>query len=130
MFSGPGVLRTVQHTRELERVLRLPRRQWGGADSDRWAAELSAVLRLAQGSMTLRPIQAQALFEAGTLRGLFAPIGVGHGKTLITALAPYILQSRRPLLITRANLIEEDQARVSRSGPSLAGPELPPPDVL
>jgi len=57
--------------------------------------------------MALRPIQAQALYEFASLRGGFGPIGVGHGKTLITALIPYLLQSRRPLLLTRASLIEK-----------------------
>lgn len=57
--------------------------------------------------MSLRPIQAQALFDAGTVGGLFGPIRVGAGKTLISLLIPFILHSRRPLLLTRANLIEK-----------------------
>ena len=37
----------------------------------------------------LRLIQALALREIGIVGGLFGPIGVGHGKTLIDLLSPY-----------------------------------------
>jgi len=57
--------------------------------------------------MTLRPIQAMALLDAGTLGGLIGPIRVGGGKTLISLLIPYVMKARRPLLLTRANLIDK-----------------------
>lgn len=106
MFETPELARAVQHTRELERVLRLPRRSWDEQDGD-FAARLTAALRKPGGTMTLRTIQAQALFEAGTRGGLFGPIRVGGGKTLISGLAGYVMRSRRPLLLTRANLVEK-----------------------
>jgi len=56
------------------------------------------------GNMRLRPIQAQAIKEAAELGGLFAPIGVGHGKTLVSLLLPEAMQAQRPLLLIPANL--------------------------
>lgn len=105
--SPPSIDRGVQHTRELERIVRLPRRVWDDAALEQFAAELTAALKRPQGSMALRAIQAQALFDAGTVGGLFASIRVGGGKTLISLLIAFVLGSRRPLLLTRANLIEK-----------------------
>lgn len=105
--SAFGNFRAVQHTRELERVLRIPRRIWDDAEARAFAEQLTQALKKPQGGMSLRPIQALALYEAGTVGGLFGPIGVGQGKTLISLLAPFVLFSRRPLLLTRANLIEK-----------------------
>lgn len=48
----------------------------------------------------LRPIQAWALFELEICAGLFAPIGVGHGKTLLDVLAPLAVpECRRAVLL-------------------------------
>lgn len=103
--SGFG--RAVQHTRELARVLSLPRRVWSEESAEQVARELTILLRKANGSMVLRAVQAQALLETGIKGGLFAPIRVGGGKTLLSLLAPLLLESRRPLLILPAKLIEK-----------------------
>lgn len=47
----------------------------------------------------LRLVQALALREAAICGGLFAPIGVGHGKTLVDLLAPWALQTHGAELI-------------------------------
>jgi hypothetical protein len=108
MNSAPSDnLRAVQHTRELERVLQLPRRVWDEKQAEAFALELSERLRKPGGRMTLMPIQALALYEACVAQGLFAPIRVGGGKTLISLLLAFVLGARRPLLLTRANLIEK-----------------------
>jgi hypothetical protein len=99
--------RAVQNTLEVQRIHAIPRRIWTDAEAQTFAVELSAVLRKARGQMSLRPIQAQALLEAGTQGGLFGPIRVGGGKTLLSLLLPYVLDSRRPLLILPAKLIEK-----------------------
>lgn len=39
--------------------------------------------------------------------GLFGPIPVGEGKTLISLLAPYLLQAQRPVLLLPAMLVEK-----------------------
>lgn len=105
MFGETDVSsRGVQLTRELTRILNLPRRNWTDAEANEFALELTSVIKRPGGTMTLRPIQAMALLDAGTLGGLAGPILVGGGKTLITGLCPYVMRSRRPMLITRANL--------------------------
>jgi superfamily II DNA or RNA helicase len=76
---------------------------------DTLVAELTRLLKTKPGRMSLRPVQAWALYELGTYGGLFGPVGVGEGKTLITLLAPYILDAKRPLLVLPAGLIEKTQ---------------------
>lgn len=71
--------------------------------------ELTAILKTPDGTMTLRPAQALALYVIAERRGLFAPIRVGGGKTLITLLAPFVLEAKRPMLLLPASLIEKTQ---------------------
>jgi len=68
---------------------------------------LEEVLRTPQGSMELRPIQVEACSEILRQGGLFGPIAVGAGKTLICALAPTLLEAKRPMLFTRAQLRQQ-----------------------
>ncbi len=73
-----------------------------------WLAdEMTARLKKPRGMMRLKPVQAWALYELGTIGGLFAPITVGGGKTLISLLAPIVMRSSRPLLIVPAGLVEK-----------------------
>lgn len=94
----------VGNTPELQRVLRAPRRTWSEESAAELAAELTPLLRRPGGSMFLRPIQAQALFDAGTYGGGFFPIRVGGGKTLLSLLLAYVMGLRRPLLLIPAAL--------------------------
>lgn len=50
-------------------------------------------------AMKFWPIQSAALIEAALANGLFAPIGVGHGKTLITLALPTALDSKKTVLL-------------------------------
>lgn len=54
----------------------------------------------------LRPVQRIALhvIETHPKHGLLGPIGVGHGKGLITFLAPEAARKRRPLLLIPASM--------------------------
>lgn len=52
----------------------------------------------------LRPIQSAAPLEAERVGGLYAPIGVGHGKELICLLLPDALQAQRAVILTEARL--------------------------
>jgi hypothetical protein len=88
-------------------VLSLPRRTWTDAEAERFADELTALLRTPTGTMRLRPIQAIALIELAQCNGLFAPIRVGGGKTLVSALAPTVVGSTRPLLMLPGKLAEK-----------------------
>jgi hypothetical protein len=127
--------RSVGRTIELERILKLPRRDINDPAWDGLADELTNALNvvdkcpgallppdanglcsMCKAPLKLRRIQAIAIHDIGTYGGLFAPIGVGEGKTLITLLAPYVLEAERPLLILPASLIKKtDRARVQLS---------------
>lgn len=107
MYAASQFTREIQNTRELQRILAIPRRIWTEASAEDLAREMTAIMRRPKGSMSLRPIQAQALYDAGTQGGGFFPIRVGGGKTLFSLLAFYVLQSRRPLLVLPAKLIEK-----------------------
>ena len=52
----------------------------------------------------LRPAQARALEAIRLHGGLLGPIGTGHGKSLITLLAPVAAGAKRPLLLIPANM--------------------------
>jgi len=88
----------VRHTSELDRVIALPRRTEPLPGTER----LTGLFAL--GDQTLWPVQAQALGELLMVGGLFAPIRVGGGKTLISFLASEMVQAKRPLLLVPAKL--------------------------
>ncbi len=98
----------VRHTPELSRILALPRRRVEDTPPD-LAVDLTALLRTPTGTMRLRPAQALALHDVGVYGGLFAPLGVGEGKTLTTLLAPYVLDAQRPILLLPATLLKKTQ---------------------
>jgi hypothetical protein len=70
---------------------------------------LEAWLRQPHGQQSLRPIQIAALFEAFYAKGLLMPAAVGAGKSLVSLLAFVVLQSKRPLLLLPAKLIEKTE---------------------
>tara|TARA_Y100001963_G_scaffold158976_1_gene260650 strand:+ start:396 stop:1979 length:1584 start_codon:yes stop_codon:yes gene_type:complete len=69
---------------------------------------------LPQGRYSLRRIQSKALYEMRRCGGLVAPIGVGHGKFLISALAATALQAQRPLLLVPPALIKQTEAEIKK----------------
>ena len=97
----------VPPSAELFRISNLRRRVMAPEDMEWLADELTARLKKPRGTMRLKPVQAWALYELGTVGGLFGSITVGAGKTLISLLAPVIMKSHRPLLIVPAGLVEK-----------------------
>jgi hypothetical protein len=95
----------IEKTTCLERILALPRRP--PVCPPGLAEELTELLKTPEGKMTLRPLQALALHDIGVCGGALLLLGLGHGKTLTSLLAPYILEAKRPLLILPANLIKK-----------------------
>lgn len=99
---------------DLNRVLTIPRRDlsrvYTAGALARLEHELSSPGRCVCASQgrdcptSLKPIQAQALLEARAAGGLFAPIGVGHGKTLIDLLLPMVVPCKTAVLLIPANL--------------------------
>jgi len=108
MFAAvPSPSFAVQNTRELQRVLSLPRRVWTEEEGERLADEMTERFKRPQGTMRFFPIQAVSLFELWLNGSLFAPVATGAGKTLISLMAPTILMARRPLLFVPAKLVEK-----------------------
>ena len=94
--------RTILATADFRRVETLPRRKSEVTEEE--INGLTEALKTAEGTMSLRPVQALALKEAFEAGGMFGSIGVGHGKTLISLLAPALLGAERPLLLLPAQL--------------------------
>lgn len=99
----------VGWTKELERIVDLPRRCWEEEDVEMLQEEISDWLKTPTGQQQLRPVQAFALAELHDLNGLLGIILVGGGKTLITFLAPLVLEALRPVLIVPASLREKTE---------------------
>jgi hypothetical protein len=74
----------------------------------------------------MRPIQAIALAEAWKVRGLFAPIKVGGGKTLLSFLLPQVLGCKRPLYVCPANMIPDVSAEFVKFRKDWHGPAVYP----
>lgn len=99
---APG--QSVDNSPELQRILRSPRRIWTEDSAADLARLLTPLLARPGGTMSLRPIQAQALHDAGVYGGGFFPIRVGGGKTLLSLLVAYVMGLRRPILLIPASL--------------------------
>jgi hypothetical protein len=103
---------SVPDSSEFKRIAGLPSRELAldGPEVQDLVRDLTEVLKTPQGRQTLRPIQALALKELYERGGLFGPIRVGGGKSLITYLAPAILDAKRPLLLVPAKLKAKTRA--------------------
>ena len=55
---------------------------------------------------TLRPIQVSALQQIRECKGLLAPIGVGHGKSLIALLAGTAIGAELTVILTPASTVD------------------------
>lgn len=107
MFSSGGYLfsdKAVSNSPEFHRVAALPRRSWDLESATALADLLTPLLAKPGGTQKLRPVQAQALHDAGICMGGFFPIRVGGGKTLTSLLVAYVMGLRRPLLLVPASL--------------------------
>ncbi len=98
----------VDDSPELSRIVALPRRDWRTQATD-LAPLLTRALKVQGGTQTLRPIQAAMLKDIFERGGAFGPIRVGGGKTLISLLAFTVLESKRPLLLLPAKLVEKTE---------------------
>ncbi len=92
--------RVVCRSEEFKRIENLPRR----TSFPDLAEALTLVLGKPGCGMPLRRHQAWALAEMEKKRGLIGGLDVGRGKTLITLLAPMVLEAKRPLLLVPASV--------------------------
>jgi hypothetical protein len=80
------------------RITQLARRDYEGADLNP---------ELAIGSWRLWSLQSQALEALRDANGLFAPVAVGRGKTLIALLAGRVLNVKLSLVFTKARIVDQ-----------------------
>lgn len=102
--------RIVRRTGDFERILSVKRREWKPEQIVRVQELLTERFVTALGrreGAKLLPIQGMVLAESYTQNGIFAGVGVGHGKTLMSCLAPAMLEAKRPLMFVKANLREK-----------------------
>lgn len=100
IFRSQGVLRS----KEFDRILALPRRNWEEPLTPETIDEFSRYFKTPHGTMTLRPVQVAGLIEAHDNNGGLIQAGVGKGKTLMSLLMPVAMRAIQPLLIVPAKL--------------------------
>lgn len=100
----------VPNSQEFARIAGLERRTLTLADAEEVARELTPHLLERGARGALRPWQAMALLEFTAHGGLFAGLPVGQGKTLISHLAPVMVQATRPVLVVPASLVDKTRA--------------------
>lgn len=104
VFGNAG---EVEYTEEIRRILAIPRRIWTDEAAEELARVMTLELKTPRGTMSLRPRQAIALYEAVKVGGMFGPLAVGAGKTLVSLLLPAVFEAKRPVLLLPAGLIEK-----------------------
>jgi hypothetical protein len=107
---------SVPHSAEFERIDKLPRRSYSKEELAGLQRDLTRYLRTPVGNQTLLEPQAQACLELGQYRKLFCPMRPGSGKTLVTLLAPYILEAKRPLILVPGKLVEPTRNALAAYG--------------
>lgn len=110
----------VPDTVEFRRIRDLPRRPLDSGEA--LAEALTEAFSTPWGQWKLRPIQALALHDIHQFGGLFGPIRVGGGKTLISYLAPAILDAKRPLLLVPAKLKAKTRREFRKLAHHFMGP--------
>lgn len=106
-FDGSFARRAefLGNTEEFRRIRDIPRRTWSESEIAKLAAELTRALKTREGTQVLRPAQALALHDIAERRGLLGQLRVGSGKSLISFMAPFVLNAWKPLLVLPAGLI-------------------------
>ncbi len=103
----------------MQRILNLPTVDPTEAEQAALADTWTKRLRRRDDAPPLRPIQGYALQSAYEQRaplGLFCPIGVGHGKTLITLLLGSVWNSVKPLLLVPPDLKRPTEVAITYWG--------------
>jgi len=98
--NEPVYVGTVVASWELQRSLKLPRRI---LDLDA-IQDVSPLYCREDTELRYKPIQSAALIEASICDGLFAPIPVGEGKTLIALTLPDAMDSERAVYLVKPDL--------------------------
>ncbi len=96
----------VVRGQEFRRIEALPRRLAPTID----LAKLTQYLKTPTGTMSLRQNQAEVLADLYDFGGAFGMQGVGSGKTLVSLLAPVVMEAKRPVLLVPASLKYKTEA--------------------
>ena len=72
-------------------------------------ADLTKLLRYSHSELQLRELQNTSLFRIMKSNGGLISVGVGHGKFLISALAPTVLDSHKTVLLVPPNLVKQTE---------------------
>jgi len=101
---------------DIQRILDLERRKGSAPD-------FTPYLKTPHGTMTLRPIQNEMLWQASVAKGLLGLVGVGEGKTLASFLMPRVLKAKRPMLLIPASMRAQARADWASYGEHFNLPE-------
>lgn len=107
-MRSAGIPRVVRRTDDFRRIEGVPRRE----TYPDYSEVLTEWLKMPDGQMSLRKEQAWALTEMYEVGGLLGSLGVGSGKTLISLLAPVVMEAERPVLIVPASVRDEKTLKV------------------
>lgn len=99
--------RSISRSPDFQRIANLATR--GSFDAAELTREMTEALKTPNGTMKLRPVQAQALYELMVYGGLVGAMGVGTGKTLVFLLASVVLNLKRAKGLLPASLIDKTE---------------------
>lgn len=124
--------RAVSTSPDFERIVSLEVRhlseEQAEADIELMTPLLTTPLGRAEGARLIL-YQGTALREIHENRGGYIQLGVGHGKTLVFWLAPYVLDAQRPLMVVPAALRDDTRALFRQYARHWVTPK-PPPTVM
>lgn len=103
----------VPRSSDFRRIEALPRRVWNEAeDLEEVRQLLTQVYKTRGGTMDFWIVQAASLRDAADWKGLFSPASVGAGKTIVSLMAPVVMEAERPVLLVPASLRDQTLRKV------------------
>lgn len=124
--------RAVSASEDFHRIRGLPVRQVTDARAARDNAALTPLLTTPAGrkaGVHLVGLQGFVLRELAELGGSYSGLPVGGGKTLVSFLAPYVVEAQRPMLVIPSSLREKTWNEFSALAKHWVSPS-PPARVL
>jgi hypothetical protein len=75
---------------------------------------MTAVLKTSNGTERLNAIQGVVLYELMSIGGSFCAANVGHGKSWVAALAPVVLEAKRPIWLMPSSVIHDMERELTK----------------
>lgn len=117
-----GILPAARSASEAERIVGLPATA-GDEVSAVFVQDFNATLVRPGAKITLRPVQLRALEAIAAADGALLPIGVGHGKTLISLLAGAVLGVDYAVVFVQPKTLDYVKATLAEAKQSFYLPE-------